>query len=398
MTKRILTYLMIVLGACLGASAQTDSTIRVSLVTMYPGSEVYELYGHTELRVIDEHGDYFFNYGLFDFNAPGFVYRFVKGETDYLCGAIPASFALRGYEGRRVVEQELNLTPAQAQQVRDLLFENAKPENATYRYKFVTDNCATRPRDIIEAALGDAMTYHPADSVNVTYRDMMHRYNGNYSWNRLGIDLALGCNLDTVITYRQTMFAPLVLMDAVSRATVKTANGGEAPLVKSTLTLIDGPEEGLVEPPTPWWASPLMMALVLLALTVGVSVRDYRRLKVSRWFDIVLFVPYALFGCVMFFLVFVSIHEFTSPNYHALWLHPLYVLLAVLPWIAKAEKTLKAVHAANIVWLAVLVLLLATGILSQEIPLIFYLLMVVPIVRSISYLLINRLCSRTTDK
>ena len=71
----------------MSAAEMPDSGIRVSLVTLYPGSEVYEVYGHTELRVQDSYGDFFFNYGLFDFNSPGFVYRFVKGETDYLCGA-----------------------------------------------------------------------------------------------------------------------------------------------------------------------------------------------------------------------------------------------------------------------------------------------------------------------
>ena len=174
MAKRIFIYIILALGFCFGANASQPDSVRVSLVTIYPGSEIYELYGHTELRVQDEHGDYFFNYGLFDFNAPGFVYRFVKGETDYLCGAIPATYALSGYDGRRVVEQQLNLSQTQAQQVRDLLVENARPENATYRYKFVSDNCATRPRDIIECALGDSLTSHPAASATLTYRDMKH--------------------------------------------------------------------------------------------------------------------------------------------------------------------------------------------------------------------------------
>lgn len=398
MTKRVFTYLMMLLGACLSANAQVDSTIRVSLVTMYPGSEVYELYGHTELRVVDEHGDYFFNYGLFDFNTPGFVYRFVKGETDYLCGAIPASYALRGYEGRRVVEQELNLTPAQALRVRDLLFENVKPENSTYRYKYVSDNCATRPRDIIENVLGDSLKYHPPLTDKQTYRDMMHRYNANYSWNRLGIDLALGCGLDTVITYRQQMFAPVVLMDAMSKATVVMPDDTMAPLVKSTTFLVDGDEQGMVLPPTPWYLTPVCVFALLLLVVACFSWFDIRREKVNRWFDTVLYGIATLLGCVMFFLIFVSTHEATSPNINGLWLHPLYFALCILPWIGKAKRILAVSHLVNAVWLMVVLALSIMGVFGQETTLAFFLLMVVLALRSFSYLIINHRCSRTTDK
>lgn len=399
MAKRIYIYLAMLLGFCFSAKASQPDSVCVSLVTIYPGSEIYELYGHTELRVTDEHGDYFFNYGLFDFNAPGFVYRFVKGETDYLCGAIPAAYALQGYDGRRVVEQRLNLTQTQARKVRDMLYENARPENATYRYKFVSDNCATRPRDIIERALGDSLMYRPNRQTDKpTYRNMMHRYNANYSWSRFGIDLALGCNLDTAITYRQQMFAPVVLMEAISGAMVKCPDGRMAPLVSATNCHVDGDEQGALLPPTPWYATPLFVALVLLALVVAASVADCRRRKVSRWLDTLIFVAYGLCGCVIFFLVFVSTHECTSPNFNALWLHPIYFALAVLPWVPKAKKILFALHGINCVWLFASALLLGAGVLRQELLLSFYVLMAVPMVRSLSYIFVNRLCSRETAR
>ena len=75
------------LFACQQSAAQfrtvaTDTV--VSLVTFHPGSDIYELEGHTALRVTTPEGiDIAANWGLFDFNTPNFVYRFVKGETDY---------------------------------------------------------------------------------------------------------------------------------------------------------------------------------------------------------------------------------------------------------------------------------------------------------------------------
>ena len=65
---------------------------EVSLITCAPGKEIYQLEGHSALR-IKRPGSYdvAVNWGVFDFNAPNFVYRFVKGETDYIGVSYPFS-------------------------------------------------------------------------------------------------------------------------------------------------------------------------------------------------------------------------------------------------------------------------------------------------------------------
>ena len=57
-------------------------------MTCAPGTEIYALFGHTALRYEDtaRGEDWVFNYGMFSFNTPRFIYRFVKGETDYELG------------------------------------------------------------------------------------------------------------------------------------------------------------------------------------------------------------------------------------------------------------------------------------------------------------------------
>ena len=134
---------------------QAEEPVHVSLVTFYPGSEPHNIFGHSEVRVQQGPVDLYFNYGVFDFKAPGFLWRFVLGETDYMCQPVPRAYATIGMEQRRMVEQELNLPQDRALAVRDFLWNNAQPENCTYRYKFLSDNCSTRPRDIIEMAAGD---------------------------------------------------------------------------------------------------------------------------------------------------------------------------------------------------------------------------------------------------
>ena len=102
---------MLLLGG-LKVSA-TDGT-RISLLTCAPGSEIYALFGHTAIRYENPAlgQDWVFNYGMFSFDTPNFVMRFVKGETDCQLGVIPfqrfqLEYAMRGSS---VYQQTLNLT------------------------------------------------------------------------------------------------------------------------------------------------------------------------------------------------------------------------------------------------------------------------------------------------
>ena len=154
-----LTFIIISLLSLLHAKAlefQADSTLlskapRISLLTARAGAEIYQLEGHSALRIQDPvRGDYVVNWGLFDFAAPNFVYRFVKGETDYMAGATDTRRFLELYrrEGREVVEQKLNLSPEEALEVRNLTDINLQPENRSYRYNYVLDTSATRRENL----------------------------------------------------------------------------------------------------------------------------------------------------------------------------------------------------------------------------------------------------------
>lgn len=367
------------------ARAQSDS-VSVKLVTFYPGNEVFSIYGHSEVRVTWDGNDWYFNYGVFDFNEPGFVMRFVLGNADYMCVAIPQNYAMRGMDGRRMVEQELNLTQQQADKVKEFLINNVQPENCKYRYQYLGDNCATRPRDIIEMAVGNSLTY-PAMTDTVTYRDMMAHYGRNYPWNQFGIDLVLGSDLDKPLTYRQQMFIPMVLMNAVGGATT-VHDGVKVPLVRSTEVLIDGSEDGTVEAPTPWYMSPLAASLALLALVIAITIKDLRSHRVTRWLDFGICTVYSMAGLIIYFLMFVSVREAAFPNYNALWVNPLYLLPIALMWSKRTRKALKCYYAANAV--VIVCTMLAWPWLPQVANVAFFPLMLIPVLRSAANLRNNR--------
>ena len=67
---------------------QKADDIKISLLTCAPGDAIYTLFGHTAIRYENpsKNIDVVFNYGLFRFDAPNFIWRFSLGETDYELG------------------------------------------------------------------------------------------------------------------------------------------------------------------------------------------------------------------------------------------------------------------------------------------------------------------------
>lgn len=133
---------------------------QVSILTCNPGKDVYSMYGHTAIRITDhdQNLDVVFNYGVFSFDSPNFLYRFAKGQTDYLMIGQKFSSFIPEYEEdkRSVYKQVLNLSPEGKNQLFQALVKNSLPENRMYRYNFFMDNCATRVRDMIERKIGRA--------------------------------------------------------------------------------------------------------------------------------------------------------------------------------------------------------------------------------------------------
>lgn len=367
-----------------GDTGAGSSGVEVSLVTCYPGSRNYELYGHTMIRVKVADDDLLFNYGIFNFRAKGFIYRFVKGECDYMLAAYPFSYLTQGYESRKIVEQKLNLTDEQKQKVLAYLWWNALPENATYRYDWAYNNCATKPRDIVEEAVGGSLRYGNPQEPNSTFRTIMEYYDRNYPWQQFGIDLVLGYGLDHVLTYREQMFSPIKLMQAFAGATIER-DGKRVSLVSETVNLVDGGDEGAVLAPTPWLFTPICVFLVILIIVIMLTIREYKEKNRYKWLDSVVFGSYTLAGILVAFLTFVSTHYGTSPNVNILWVNPLAVIPAVGVWLKCCSKVLKVYHAANAAIL--LLLALCWWALPQVGNLAFLPLGAVSFIRSASYLL-----------
>ena len=370
--KRILIALCVILFlTCTAKSADTTrpEVESVALLTCHPGDEVYELEGHTALRFIFSDGkDLTVNWGLFDFNSPNFLYRFVKGETDYRMGATPTVHFLNQYssEGRRVDQTPLNLTPAEREKLVWLIDSTMRIGSPVYRYNYVLDNCATRPVDYLEKAIGHPLQFADTtalgDKAGTTFRGDMTAFHRNYPWYQFGIDLALGPYIDNTLTSREHLFAPVSLALMVDGAMRPDPENPEAYISLSSPRFELLPDlGGGPDTPTPWPFTPIAVCSFFCLITIIISIIDLHRHSISRWFDTIYFNIAGLAGLLLTFLIFVSVHYATSPNWLYLWLNPLCFIGGTLIWIKKYRKAVILYQIINFAAIAALCVAVICG-------------------------------------
>ncbi len=364
-------------------------SLRVSLITCDPGPDVYQIFGHTAIRIVNEGEQPFdlaFNYGIFSF-TDDFVFKFVKGETDYLLGVYDFKDFMIDYVQREssVYEQVLNLTPDEKESLLNSLIINAQPQNRKYRYNFLYDNCATRPRDFINRT-----THHHQEKVqwnnnkqHPSFREIIHHYGSNYSWLLFGIDLALGRELDREASWHEQMFIPLILQEACRKADITATDGTTRPLVAQEQVVFNSGSIPLL-PPTPWYLSPLFTTSLLLLLTILITWHDTRHHRISRWYDTIINLLFFAMSIIIYFLIIYSEHPATTININALWITPLSILPPILLWIRKAHNTLRWYYIAHLLLLATFIVLALCNV--QYINIAVYPLIALSAIRACNFI------------
>ena len=333
---------------------QSRDSIRFSLVTCAPGNEIYALFGHTAIRYqnFTRHLDLVFNYGMFSFDTPNFIYRFVKGETDYKLGVTPypyfeAEYALRGSS---VYQQVLNLTGAEKRRLLLRLEENCRPENRVYRYNYFYDNCTTRARDRIEECI-DGLVVYPEGDAHKTFRSIVHEFTEGFPWDEMGIDFCLGAEADKPLSGRYQMFAPFYMKDFASRAYIKNNDGTRRPLVLSEEKIVD--VESGTEPASA--VTPAMASVAFLVVSLLVGWWQWKRTRILWGWDILLYALQGLAGCIVAFLFFFSSHPTVGSNWLLALFNP--VPLLYLPWMVYFDLKRKNdyYHWVNMVYLTLFI-------------------------------------------
>ena len=345
-----------VLILCLWLLAATASAVslapavapRIGVMTMEPGEEFWERFGHNAIVVVDPatHAAISYNYGYFDMSEPDFVGNFVRGRMRYQLVAIPFEEDLENYRlvGRGVTLQWLDLDPAQAESIASALALNARPENARYTYDYFLSNCSTRVRDRLDEGLGGMLKRHLSGrSEGNTYRSEAVRLAWPAPWMAFGFHVGLSGAADAPLSRWQEAFIPMRLRDSLRE--LRRADG--RPLVAQESVLVP---HRLSMPPAeePRWRLPALfggMSLAVAAMWLG-----RRRPRALAAIALPFWTLCALLGATMAFLWLGSQHRFAWGNENMLLFSPLCFLLLPGGW-AIARGRAPSPRFATLLWL-----------------------------------------------
>lgn len=322
---------------------QLSPTAEVSIITIGPGGELYDKFGHSAFRINDQANgfDIAYNYGTYDFETPNFYTKFAQGKLLYEISDSHFANFYQSYvsQNRWVKEQVLNLNAQQRQDVFNYLQNNVKPENKKYKYDFFYDNCATKIRDVLVEVLGEKLEYDETYiNETSTFRELIRDNLIENSWGSLGIDVCLGAVIDVNATPWQHQFLPDYIFLATKNAKIETENGYEE-FVANTYSLY---ENRPVNTKENFFMSPLFAFGIVGLIIIFITVNDLRNKKRSRYLDTTIFVVTGIVGCFLLFLWFGTDHNATAANYNLLWAFPLSLGIAFAankkkprPWLSR---------------------------------------------------------------
>jgi hypothetical protein len=244
---------------------------------MGPGEEIFERFGHQSIRMHDltTGRDIAYNWGMFSFEQPHFLVRFLTGDTKYWMEGFPTESILSYYRrsGRAVWEQELALSGTQKDSLWRFLTWNAQEEHKWYRYDYYSDNCATRVRDALDMVLGGAIKHGLAGREHdVTLRSETLRLARAYPLINFGMDFVLGRPADATLSAWGEMFVPMRLQELIRPIRIRNPDQTAGRLVLSERQLVVDARYQDSDTPPDYFTSALIVAIplagVLLALAM----------------------------------------------------------------------------------------------------------------------------------
>ncbi len=373
---KLSSHIFIICFACIAllnaaATAQSESPQgSVRLITIGPGDEAWEKFGHNMIEIHANPGygrDVSMNWGLFDFDQPNFIARFVQGRMLYTMRALPSEAVLDEYRlnNRRITIQQIKLSPEQIARLIGLCELNRLPENRDYRYDYFQDNCSTRVRDMLNRAtdgeLKRVIDAQPRSALS--YRQHSMRLLQDDFWLSLGMDFALGPFCDRPLSAWDAAFLPGELSDSISPlATTLPPPWASTRPVEPT----EVPNRTLPM---------LFFGLLAGAVMVGLSFASNKWVKrfvtglAIAWWSLT-----TIGGLFMLYMWFLTDHVAAYANQNLLQFTPLGLVVMMLWWRGKRKQF--ASDSINCLFRLVLISVVAmsllglvgriTGILSQQ--------------------------------
>jgi len=357
--------------------AEPGSHLTVYLLTMGPGDQVWEKFGHNAIWIHDEsnHTDVAYHWGLFDFADKDFFPNFIKGRMRYSMGAFDMSETVDQYRrtNRTVWAQKLNMNPSQRQKLAEFVAWNYLPENRYYHYDYYRDNCSTRVRDAIDRALGwtiKSETEKP--SSHSTYRFHTSRLTQDDWPVFTGTMMGLGEPTDRDISMWEEMFLPVRMKERLGSVRVQTVNGIQ-PLVLEEKVLVQATrpaEESTVHRGILGY---FLIAVLILALGYGLWVLGGRGARVGLVLSLAAVWSFiaGLAGTLLAGLWGLTDHIYSYRNENLFQLNPLSLILTffLIAFALSARRNPNAVPSRGTMrWARIVAGLAVLGFVAQLLP------------------------------
>mgnify|MGYP003676530414 CR=1 FL=1 len=333
---------LFILGLIKPVHAQLQLSVysEVSIVTAGPGTELYEAFGHSAIRIKDPvlRLDLIYNYGMFDFDQPNFYSNFTKGKLLYKLARYDFKYFLTSNkrDKRWVKQQVLNLDQQQKQAFFIYLENNALPENATYFYDPYFNNCATKLRDITAEILENKVDFKAGNvEENKSFRQLMNKEIPWNTWGSFGINLALGSKLDTKREFKNYMYLP-DYVHTVFQNSIVTLKNQPTSLVLREDVLLDFKE---LEQEISIF-NPFFVFSVISLFGFFITYKDFKNKKRTKWLDFTLLLMTGILGLLVVFLWFFTNHSTSPNNFNFLWAFAPNLIVAFLSLKNQPKKWL----------------------------------------------------------
>lgn len=355
--------------------AWVDKT-EVHLLTVGPGDPLYAWFGHSALIVTQPSGTkIMYDWGIFDPNQKHFYLNFAQGRMYYYVVASEAGWRIEEAldEMREVKLVKLDFSAESKFALISFLQRHIKTEYSTYLYHFYYDNCATRIRDIINAATqGEFQAWaeeqKAEDSLrSVTLPNMIH--SPLVFWV---LDFLQGKTIDKPMNRYDELFLPEKLHQAVvdysaqhpEELTTSTEVLQEVDDLSVRFIVQEGRGSFV-------WA----YALSGLALGALLLFLEKRFPRIRRLLLGLILLALALLGALLLFMMLFSDMDMTYFNENILFVHPLLLIPAFGFLLQKKQRSrMVGIAAVVMVVLVVMKLLVPSAALQDNLRTIALLL------------------------
>jgi hypothetical protein len=327
--KNIKLLLVTLLISTVSFAQKLSESTKVSLITVEPGEELNDAFGHTILWIYDPANqiDKAYNFGQYNYETENFYWKFVRGQLPYTMGQYPISVYQEFYQkyNRKMTEQVMSYSVAQKQKIYDYL-ENTynDPSKRNYMYKFFYDNCATRIRDAMMLACSDSVHLHNIPAMNdSSYRQWMNKClrRKHHYWAAVGMNAALGTPADERILQFDACYLPENLQKSMAAAK-RLTDHRIFYFVRRTNDMFSTTP---VENKPSFFLTPLFWFSLTLIFTLYITYKNWKKRQKGYLFDKILFGTVGILGWVLLFLWFGTDHGVTNYNKNLLWAFPFHL-------------------------------------------------------------------------